>query len=82
MIPPPKRHILFFGDSITEMGVKPGGYITLVQHWIDSTGKSSEFQLTGAGIGGNKVYELYLRMDSDVIAKKPNVVIVYIGVNE
>ena len=70
MMPPAKTHVLFFGDSITEMGMKPGGYIQLIQRWLDSTGKSSGFQLTGAGVGANKVYDLYLRLDSDVIAKK------------
>jgi lysophospholipase L1-like esterase len=42
----------------------------------------SNYDLIGAGIGGNKVYDLYLRMDSDVIAKSPNIVVVYIGVND
>jgi lysophospholipase L1-like esterase len=38
--------------------------------------------LTGAGIGGNKVYDLYLRMDDDVLAKNPDVVIIWVGVND
>jgi lysophospholipase L1-like esterase len=82
MTPPRKTQVLFFGDSITEMGMRPGGYIDRMQHWLDSTGKAGEFQLTGAGISGNKIYDLYLRMDSDVIARKPDIVFVYIGVND
>jgi lysophospholipase L1-like esterase len=82
MAPAKKTHILFFGDSITEAAVKPGGYIDRMQHWLDSTGKAADYQLTGAGVSGNKVYDLYLRMDSDVIAKKPDIVFVYIGVND
>lgn len=69
--------VVLFGDSITQAGVKPGGYITLMQ---EQGGKDYEF--TGAGIGGNKIYDLYLRMEDDVLAKKPDVVIVYVGVND
>lgn len=82
MASPKKTHILFFGDSITQAGMNPGGYITRIRQWIDSSGKQADFQLTGAGIGGNKIYDLYLRMDDDVLAKKPDIVFVYIGVND
>ena len=44
--------------------------------------KSSQYEFVGAGIGGNKVYDLYLRMDSDVLAKSPDIVVIYIGVND
>jgi lysophospholipase L1-like esterase len=36
----------------------------------------------GAGIGGNKIYDLYLRMEDDVIAKNPDVVVIWVGVND
>jgi len=42
----------------------------------------SDYDLIGAGIGGNKVYDLYLRMDSDVLSKSPNIVVIYVGVND
>jgi hypothetical protein len=32
-------------------------------------GKIDNYEFIGAGIGGNKVYDLYLRMESDVLAK-------------
>lgn len=82
MAPVKKTHILFFGDSITQAAVNKGGYIDLIQQWVDSTGRSADYQLTGAGISGNKVYDLYLRADSDVLAKNPDVVAIYIGVND
>src|SRR5581483_1703304 len=31
---------------------------------------------------GNKIYDLYLRMDKDVLAKTPHIVVVFIGVND
>ena len=77
-----KKKIIFFGDSITEVGAKPGGYITKLQDTLVKAGKSAQFELIGAGIGGNKIYDLYFRMDSDVIVKKPDLVFIYIGIND
>lgn len=75
------KKVIFFGDSITEAGVKPGGYITVLTE-IASKSNPGKFAFTGAGIGGNKVYDLYLRMEKDVMAQHPDVVVVYIGVND
>ena len=40
------------------------------------------YDLVGAGIGGNKVYDLYLRMPEDVIAQSPDIVVIWVGVND
>jgi len=73
--------VIFFGDSITRAGVNPGGYITLMQEAVpDKT--NPKYELIGAGIGGNKVYDLFLRFEDDVLSKKPDVVVIYIGVND
>lgn len=80
--PPQRKKIIFFGDSITEVGAKPGGFITLLQDTLKKSGKEDQYELIGAGIGGNKVYDLYFRMDSDVIAKKPDLVFIYVGIND
>ena len=44
--------------------------------------KADQFELTGAGVSGNKVYDLFLRMDDDVLAKNPDLVVIFIGVND
>ncbi|RZJ80802.1 MAG: G-D-S-L family lipolytic protein [Flavobacterium sp.] len=77
MKPKPKK-VIFFGDSITQAGVNGNGYINLLKTSLDST----KFQLHGAGIGGNKVYDLYLRMEDDVLNKKPDLVFIYVGIND
>ncbi len=77
-----KTRIVFFGDSITQMGVNEGGYITQMQKALQQRGLSDQYELIGAGIGGNKVYDLYLRMEEDVLAKTPDVVVIWIGVND
>lgn len=77
-----KKKIIFFGDSITEQGVKPDGYITKLMNLLKRDDEDGNYNLIGAGVGGNKVYDLYLRMDEDVLAKGPDVVVIFIGVND
>ena len=77
-----KTRIVFFGDSITQAGVNKGGYIDRIQTAINSKGEQSKYELIGAGIGGNKVYDLYLRMEDDVLLKSPHVVVIYVGIND
>ncbi len=76
------QKVIFFGDSITEQGAKPNGYITKMTAALAQKNLSSNYQLVGAGVGGNKVYDLYLRLDDDVIAQNPDIVFIYIGVND
>ena len=59
-----------------------GGYIDRIQQAANKNSSQDKYELIGAGIGGNKVYDLYLRMDDDVLAKKPDVVVIYVGVND
>lgn len=82
MTPVQKKKIVFFGDSITQAGVNPGGYIDVIRKKIETRKKSDQYELIGAGIGGNKVYDLYLRMEDDVLAHKPDIVVVYVGIND
>lgn len=77
-----QKKIIFFGDSITQAGVKPDGYITQLDSILTQKKLNSKVALSGAGIGGNKIYDLYLRMDEDVLQKNPDVVVIYIGVND
>lgn len=77
-----KTRIVFFGDSITQAGVGPTGYITKMKKMLEENGKALQYELIGAGIGGNKVYDLYLRMDEDVLSKNPDVVVIWVGVND
>lgn len=76
-----KKKIVFFGDSITQAGVEPKGYITVMKDMLQKEGNVN-YDLIGAGIGGNKVYDLYLRIEDDVISKSPDIVVIYVGVND
>jgi lysophospholipase L1-like esterase len=77
-----KKRIVFFGDSITQAGIQPTGYITKLGQLLNEKKIGEKYELIGAGIGGNKAYDLYLRMDEDVLAKKPDAVVIWVGVND
>ncbi|MEP7257407.1 MAG: SGNH/GDSL hydrolase family protein [Flavitalea sp.] len=76
-----KQKVIFFGDSITQAGVEPGGYISRLRDILEQQQKGA-YEILGAGIGGNKVYDLYLRMEEDVLAKNPDIVFIWVGVND
>lgn len=78
---PPKK-IVFFGDSITEMGVQEGGYIDLIRKKLIANHQENQYELIGAGIGGNKIYDLYFRLEKDVLELRPDVVFIFVGVND
>lgn len=82
MKPMKKKRIVFFGDSITQMGAQKNGYIDQIQTALNEKGVAENYELFGAGIGGNKIYDLYLRLEEDVLSKKPDVVFIYVGIND
>lgn len=77
-----KKKVVFFGDSITQAGANPGGYIRLMDSLINRELGSDKYELIGAGIGGDKIYDLYLRMESDVLKHNADIVVIYVGVND
>lgn len=77
-----KKKVVFFGDSITQAGIRPGGYIQLMDSLITSQLGAGQYELIGAGIGGDKIYDLYLRMEADVLKHNADIVVIYVGVND
>jgi lysophospholipase L1-like esterase len=75
--------IVFLGDSITEGGEKtPKGYVRLIRKELESKHADLGIEVIGAGVSGNKVPDLQRRLERDVLAKKPTVVVIYIGIND
>jgi len=76
--------VIFFGDSLTALAVKDArvpagkGYIHLVREALKNQGVDVDAVATG----GHKVSDLLKRLDKDVLAKKPTVVVIQIGVND
>jgi lysophospholipase L1-like esterase len=76
------ERIVFLGDSITAGGVRPKGYVTLIKERLAQNYPGWDLQVIGAGVSGNKVPDLQRRVEKDVIAKKPTLVVIYIGIND
>jgi len=74
--------IIFFGDSITELGERPDGFITLIRDTLVTKLGVNAPRIINAGISGNKVTDLQGRLVRDVIQKKPTIVVIYIGIND
>lgn len=74
--------IVFLGDSITEQGGKPGGYVTLVANILKEKHGTKAPEVIDAGISGNKVPDLQQRLERDVLSKEPSLVVIYIGIND
>jgi lysophospholipase L1-like esterase len=76
------QRVVFLGDSITQAGAGPGGYVTLVREAIAKRRPNAGIEVVGAGISGNRVPDLEKRLERDVLEKKPDVVVIYIGIND
>ena len=75
--------IVFLGDSITQAGWdNANGYVQIIKKTLDEKHGDLDITVLGAGISGNKVPDLQKRIDQDVIAKKPTIVFIYIGIND
>ena len=75
-----QSRVAFLGDSITEAGAHPGGYVALVADTLAKSNPGTE--VFGAGISGNKVPDLLERLGRDVLDHDPTHVVVYIGIND
>jgi lysophospholipase L1-like esterase len=76
------ERIVFLGDSITQAGAAPRGYVTLVREALAKQYADRGIEVIGAGISGNRVPDLEARLDRDVLEKKPTLVVIYIGIND
>jgi lysophospholipase L1-like esterase len=73
--------VAFMGDSITGMGWGvSGGFVHLVVEGLAANGV--KITPIPAGVGGNRSVEMLKRVDADVIAKKPDWLLLSCGVND
>lgn len=79
--------IIFFGDSLTEMSGQEvpknlikKGYVRIVRETLQEKHKDKDIEVDWVGYGGSSVLGLLSRADADVLAKKPTIVVIQIGV--
>ncbi|MDE7330578.1 MAG: GDSL family lipase [Clostridia bacterium] len=80
--------IIFFGDSITDcerdrsdINSLGNGYVKVLADKLRPIYPDTDIELINKGISGNEVSDLLARVDGDVIALKPDAVVIMIGIN-
>lgn len=90
MIIQPDDRILFTGDSITDCNRRldknhplgMAGYVLFAAAGIMAHVVSPRLEIYNRGISGNRVKDLLGRFDADLLALKPTVVSILIGIND
>src|SRR5215468_1561682 len=82
--------IIFFGDSLTALAGVDGpkekgvtrGYVRVFRDAIRERHKDKDIEVDWVATGGHTVPDLLKRVDKDVIAKRPTIVVIQIGCND
>lgn len=79
---------LFIGDSITDCGRRScpeglgNGYVRLIRDLVSAAHPAVAPEFRNEGISGNKIADLQSRWDKDVLAHRPDLVSIKIGIND
>jgi len=75
-----KGKIVILGDSITEAGKYPGGYVWLLQRYLSALDPDRQIEIVNAAISGNKASDMQARFQKDASDQKPDLVMINVGV--
>lgn len=70
--------VIFVGNSITEAGA----YVSYIYLYYMTHFPGKKLVIMNGGIGGDKAADIYRRLDYDVLAKQPNVLVLTFGMND
>src|ERR1041385_5034001 len=76
------HRVVCLGDSITQGGEGPGGYVGLFRHYLNALYPEQDITVINAGISGHKSTDMLARFQRDVLDKKPDLVTISVGVND
>jgi lysophospholipase L1-like esterase len=82
--------IIFFGDSLTALAGQEApkdrgvtkGYVRIVRETLTANHPDKQLEVDWVATGGHTVPDLLKRVDQDVIAKRPTIVVIQIGCND
>src|SRR5580704_14936633 len=77
------HRIVCLGDSITQAGEGPGGYVWLTRDFLKriypGSNGAGDIEVINAGISGHKSSDMLERFGRDVLEKKPDLVTISVG---
>lgn len=76
------HRIVMMGDSITQFGSGPKGYVTLVDETLDAFRPRDPFEVVNVGVSGQKAPQMLARFEKDVVDRHPDLVTISVGVND
>ena len=76
------NRIVMMGDSITQAGASPKGYVTLVAKTLKETYPNHPIEVINVGISGEKAPNMLARFKKDVLDNHPQIVTLSVGVND
>ncbi len=74
--------VVTLGNSITELGENPTGYVTLMRKSLAVLYPERQIYLVNAGISGHKSTDMAERLQRDVLDLQPAWVTISVGVND
>ena len=83
-----KTKLLFIGDSITDCGWKNdaeklgSGYVRNIRDYLAASRPTAAPAVINRGISGNKIPDLQNRWQRDVLDLEPDIVSIFIGIND
>jgi acyl-CoA thioesterase I len=83
-----RSRLLFVGDSITDAGRRDDpdgvgfGYVRLIRDYLRARDPTTAPHVLNAGISGDTVVDLGGRWSQDVLAHRPDIISIMIGVND
>ena len=76
------HRIVTLGDSITQGGGRPGGYVWQIQQYLNVLYPHQKIEVINAGISGHKSNDMLARFQRDVVDKKPDLITISVGIND
>jgi lysophospholipase L1-like esterase len=82
------KKIVFVGDSITDSGRRDvavpfgNGYVSMVRNFIVARYPGLSLTFVNRGVSGNTARDLAMRWESDVIAERPDYLVLCVGIND
>ncbi|HET6383384.1 MAG TPA: SGNH/GDSL hydrolase family protein [Armatimonadota bacterium] len=76
------HRLVTLGDSITQFGGRPGGYVWQMQQYLQTLYPNASIQVLNAGVSGNTSKDMLARFQRDVINRHADLVTISVGIND